>query len=404
MAPTGPRRLGRRGFDWRVNIRGSNMKPITRLSLNLFVLAAMGVSGCSFSPYPAAQTLRWPANYLWPSTRNHTDISRKPLEHSFVKSDLTEDETLTLMFCGDLMVQQGDHSRVMHPKLIALLDRADAIVANCEAALSPDRKSNPRRLYAFKFLMPPDYLKRFTAQVGRPRWLLSIANNHAADNGAAGVDATMATLTAMENVTPLGARPSQDTSPASTFTIDGVRFGIAAWTRWMNDVAGANSGEAPVMRESHAQIDWAAYKQREGVDVLIGYPHWEYEYQHFPHAETQEQARELLDSGIDLLVGSHPHVLQAMDWHQGKICAYSLGNFIGLGGRWPKTLTAVLEIKISARPESRGRILSYRVHPVARNCGNRQMGLLEDVPSGRRRSKMEKRVSLMYFDPEAPAP
>ena len=71
--------------------------------------------------------------------------------------------------------------------------------------------------------MPPEYLRRITSQVSDTPWLLSVANNHAGDNGANGVKETLKTLQTFENITPIGDRLSDDAPPAVTLTVDDLR-------------------------------------------------------------------------------------------------------------------------------------------------------------------------------------
>ncbi len=73
----------------------------------------------------------------------------------------------------------------------------------------------------------------------------------------------------------------------------------------------------------------------DGADFIIMYLHWGYEYELYPDPEIIRLGRELAKAGADLIIGSHPHVVQPSelyldgDGHQGRrsFIAYSLGNF-----------------------------------------------------------------------------
>ena len=79
-------------------------------------------------------------------------------------------------------------------------------------------------------------------------------------------------------------------------------------------------------------INWESVKKSYQLNSLIGLPHWEYEFQHFPKMKTRDIAKKLIDQmGFNLLLGAHPHTLQPMEWFQQGICLYSIGNFCGLG-------------------------------------------------------------------------
>lgn len=67
---------------------------------------------------------------------------------------------------------------------------------------------------------------------------------------------------------------------------------------------------------------------RAQADIVVVYPHWGYDYMPW-HAEDQaEIARVAIDAGADLVVGNHPHVTQPVELYNGRLIAYSLGNFV----------------------------------------------------------------------------
>lgn len=67
---------------------------------------------------------------------------------------------------------------------------------------------------------------------------------------------------------------------------------------------------------------------RSQVDLIIIYAHWGEEYQPEPGDTITDQAYQFIDQGADLIIGSHPHVVQTHEMYQGKNIYYSLGNFV----------------------------------------------------------------------------
>jgi len=61
---------------------------------------------------------------------------------------------------------------------------------------------------------------------------------------------------------------------------------------------------------------------------VIIMPHWNYEYVYFPAPDNRRFAKKLIDSGADIIVGSHPHIIQGYESYKNKYIFYSLGNFI----------------------------------------------------------------------------
>lgn len=61
---------------------------------------------------------------------------------------------------------------------------------------------------------------------------------------------------------------------------------------------------------------------------VIYYPHWGYEYIKTPAPNLRKHAKKMINYGVDLIVGSHPHVLQGYEIYKNKYIFYSIGNFI----------------------------------------------------------------------------
>jgi poly-gamma-glutamate synthesis protein (capsule biosynthesis protein) len=65
------------------------------------------------------------------------------------------------------------------------------------------------------------------------------------------------------------------------------------------------------------------------VDVLIAMPHWGIEYAaDTPSYLQKKEAHEMIDAGVDLIIGAHPHVVEPIEIYKEKVIFYSLGNFI----------------------------------------------------------------------------
>ncbi len=69
---------------------------------------------------------------------------------------------------------------------------------------------------------------------------------------------------------------------------------------------------------------------------IVIYPHWGREKFHYPDPADRELAHRLIDSGADLIVGHHPHVVQPVELYNGKHIIYSVGNFMLSQGKYGK--------------------------------------------------------------------
>jgi poly-gamma-glutamate synthesis protein (capsule biosynthesis protein) len=107
----------------------------------------------------------------------------------------------------------------------------------------------------------------------------------------------------------------------------------------------------------------------QGCDLICALPHWDWEFRHFPRAETCALARRLAKAGAGLIVGGHSHVVQPAERSGDTLVAYGLGDFLGTASArqsWPGRICAVLSVDVSLDDGTRGRIAAYRLHPFFR--------------------------------------
>ncbi|MDC0708885.1 CapA family protein [Stigmatella sp. ncwal1] len=349
------------------------------------------------SPYPWHYTLRWPLYFYRPSIWNRTRIGTRPLEHSFFPHE--DDAPLRLLFLGDIMSLHGDRISRLDPALTKLLSEADLVIGNCEAPVMR-RPLSPVSRNGFVFNMSHEYLRGIVEQfeVKPGRLMLSVANNHTFDQGEAGYVSTQECFAEL-GIQPLGLW-NGGTSPISRVEVRGMAVGVAAWTQWMNiEPERADPG---VWRQSHVKdLDAEELKRRHALDLVVAFPHWEYEFQHFPHPSTREFARHLNARQFKLIVGCHPHVVQPMEWFDGGLCAYSIGNFCGLGVAWSVKLVSLLEVRVGTQGEFRGKVVGYRLHPFIQYHEGERISLLPlDKTPAVQRSAWEQRLGLVYAPPQ----
>ena len=84
-------------------------------------------------------------------------------------------------------------------------------------------------------------------------------------------------------------------------------------------------------------------KAREQCDYLVIYVHWGIERNTEPESYQRSMGQAYIDAGADLVVGSHPHVLQPVEAYKDKTIAYSLGNFV-FGSSIPSTELLKVEL------------------------------------------------------------
>jgi len=170
-----------------------------------------------------------------------------------------------------------------------------------------------------KHIPTPNYEMRFSVDT---RYLsvlrdfgfqyLSLANNHTYDYGRVGY------LETRENLSDFTAfgHPYTVGPESITYTqLGAVKIGMIA----LNQLNGTLNTD---------ELSSLLYTLSVHSDVQIAYIHWGEEYVHVHNQVQEDLAHALIDNGIDMVIGHHPHVVQDIALYKGKPIFYSLGNFI----------------------------------------------------------------------------
>jgi len=154
--------------------------------------------------------------------------------------------------------------------------------------------------------------------------LASLANTHSLDGGVEGLRTTIETLRKAD-IIPFGAGPDIDQATAvPVIEQNGLRIGFVGFGG--SYVAGkSRAGTLPLdLRESRQLIQHA----RTMCDFLVVYFHEGIEAIHYPMKSTVAACHQAAECGADLVIGTHPHTIQGIEWYRGVPIAYSLGNFL----------------------------------------------------------------------------
>jgi len=287
----------------------------TRLHLRRVVFLALGAvstlllgSFAPFTPTPSAQ-----------------EVSQPPTSAVTAKSD-----ERTLLFVGDIMLSRAVGARMQaeedwaYPfeKIADTLRAADLTIGNLECPVS-DGGKNQHHLYSFR-ADPKTLAGLNEAGFG----VVSLANNHMYDWGAP------ALLDTVRRVREAGVRTvgagQNDGEAHYPLVVDlaGVRLAFLAYV----DVEPKNAAAGP----DRPGVAWLDAERvladirfaRSLADVLVVLPHWGLEYAKLPSRSQVALAHQMIEAGVDLVIGSHPHVVQPVEPYHGRWIAYSLGNFV----------------------------------------------------------------------------
>lgn len=149
--------------------------------------------------------------------------------------------------------------------------------------------------------------------------VLHIANNHILEHGALGYEETLKTLKS-NNIGILG-----NNNNLLYLDAKGCKIGIAGFSSVDLDFF-ENKGCFSELNQKN--IEFALNEMAENnVDLKIFCFHWGNEYIHKPSMEQRTLAYELVDAGVHVIIGHHPHVIQPYEKYKNGHIFYSLGNF-----------------------------------------------------------------------------
>ena len=196
--------------------------------------------------------------------------------------------------------------------------KADVAVCNMEFPLAGKPYSG------YPVFSGPESFAEYLSDVGFD--VLLTANNHMLDKGSEGLSRTIRELEGRGILyTGVAASAGADTllNPL-ILSVRGVRVALVNFTY------GTNSGPAArwprVQKMSREALSPVMARAREKADIILVFPHWGNEYETMHSARQEDFARWLVAQGASAIIGSHPHVVQDMQWIDGVPVYYSLGT------------------------------------------------------------------------------
>ncbi len=263
---------------------------------------------------------------------------------------------VTLVFGGDVHFEgslanqlAGNPSGMFGP-IAGVLSSADVAMVNLETAIatggSPDTK-------AYNFRAPPAAFEALrTAGVD----LVTMANNHGRDFGPEGLAETLAAKAGTGLVVlGIGANADEAYRPWRT-EVHGQRLAFFAATDVLDDwliepwtATDTRAGLASTKGTSGDRLIAGIRAVRADVDTIVVYLHWGAEGLTCPTPRQQELARQLVDAGADIVVGSHSHRVEAAGRLGTAFVDYGLGNFVFYNESGPSGITGALKVTVTGR-------------------------------------------------------
>lgn len=228
-----------------------------------------------------------------------------------------ESKPITVRFVGDIMLDRNVQARTKvsgnagYPfsKLDSgFLSAPDYTVANLEGVVGTKRRPPEKSI---DFLFDPAWLPLLKAQ-GIDAF--SQANNHSLDQGADGYTESVRRVKDAGFLV-FGHQVHDDEISLATTTVRGLRLALL----------GFNTTDNPLDKDAASKAITLAKTQ---ADQVIVFMHWGIEYQNKPDPASIDLAHWLIDQGVDIVIGGHPHWTRGLSMYNGKPIIWSLGNFV----------------------------------------------------------------------------
>jgi poly-gamma-glutamate synthesis protein (capsule biosynthesis protein) len=243
--------------------------------------------------------------------------------NNYSKIDKKEYKDIKILFVGDIMMTRSVEARIKSLNkefffpFLNILDYSksfDYVIANLEGSIS-DKGTKVGSKYSFR--MKPEVAEALSkANIN----VVNLANNHIFDYGKIAFEDTLKNLE-KNNIKYFG-----NSYEPLIIEKEGIKIGFLGFSDFLKHLeVKENKIGIAVVNDNLSEI---IKKAKEKVDILIVSFHWGEEYKKIANERQRKLAKIAIDSGADLVIGHHPHVIQDIEKYKGKFIFYSLGNFI----------------------------------------------------------------------------
>jgi poly-gamma-glutamate synthesis protein (capsule biosynthesis protein) len=291
------------------------------------------------------------------------------------------EHTATLAVVGDLMCHRAQYEDAlakgggdtydfdyMFKYIAPYISAADCAIGNFETTVT--LPGNAPSDFPF-FSSPPSFAEAIK-NAGFD--LLTTANNHTLDYGKEGLLYTIETLDAL-GIRHIGTyKTESDGEDVAVIDVNGVTFAVLAYTYGTN-----GNPVPPDMMWSVDLIDDEkiandiASARALNPDFVLVMPHMGEEYETAPREEFKEKIHKMLQAGADIVLASHPHVLQPVEFitvtdpdGEERRCfvAYSLGNFVSSQRAAPRDCGVIVNLSFSKNEGEKATLDAVELAPV----------------------------------------
>ena len=206
-------------------------------------------------------------------------------------------------------------TRGLTENIFEIFQNKDVVVANLEGcvtsreSLSAGTKKGEKGHLSFTF--NPKHTKEVLQQCNVN--VVCLGNNHTFNFKEKGLKQTQQFL---EDIGCMHFGGPYDRSKTVVYKkVKGKTIAFVVYSRFKSGLSVEEIGEI-------------VFEAKSKSDIVVIYAHWGKEYKVLASEKQREAAHHFIDRGADLIIGSHPHVIQPVEIYKQKVICYSLGNFI----------------------------------------------------------------------------
>lgn len=256
-----------------------------------------------------------------------------------------------LLFAGDAMQHSTQYNWAYnaHTKqyeyeanfryILPYIQESDINLVNFEATIG-----TPGHYSGYPFFRCPENWLNALAEAGFQ--VFALANNHMLDGGKSGLMRTLQKMSPYPHCGAYADTTQRRKEYPLLLEIDGIRIELFNCTYGTNGLTPVAPTRINYIETEEIQMDMERSMQDTTIDLRIFFIHWGTEYQLHHNAIQEGTAQWLADLGADLIIGSHPHVVQDMEIRTAQDgrrvpVVYSLGNFLS-NQRWENSNGGIL--------------------------------------------------------------
>lgn len=333
------------------------MNVLKRMSALLCALS-VGMSGCAERPDTSPKS----------DAASQADVQVAAVQTNIEKAVPPERDKIskvTLLAVGDNLIHDVIYKQAqartkdksydfkpVYERVKKQIAAADIAMINQETPIVKDRAPSSYPL----FNTPPEMTENLR-DIGFD--VLSISNNHMIDQGVDGLAATAALIRATKGLTVTGVYETPEQRDETVVVEkNGIKFAFLGFTQYTNGLVFPKGREyMAVYTDDAAEMRRQIERARQKADVVVVSVHWGNEDTGVPTDNQRQVARNLADYGADMIIGTHPHVLQPVEIvenAQGKKVPviYSLGNFVSTQSKSANMIGAMAEITVEKNQTS----------------------------------------------------